>query len=128
VSTKFDENADPNLESVWGDDYCVSADEIALIEDLQEIEYVFSRKTAENSPAILLDSESLNFWGLDLSRQLNDGDVTVENVVNKFRVSVKDPDHLAFGPVGMYELCLERDSTGEQKWLPHIKMLEAAVG
>ena len=119
MSTKFTQEDVLEQSSVWGDEYCVSADEVALIEDLQEIEHVYSRKTVEAAPVVLIDSDSLGFWGLDLSERLNDGDLTVENVVNKFRVSLDDQDHIAFTPVGAYRLSLEREA-GEE-WIPVVQ-------
>jgi hypothetical protein len=118
VSTRFTQDDVLEQGSVWGDEYCVSADEVALIEDLQEIEHMYSRKSAAIGPAVLLDSNSLGFWGLDLSERLNDGELTVENIVNKFRVSLDGQDHIAFAPVGSYTLSLERE--GGDAWTPFI--------
>jgi len=117
VSTKFTPDALLEQSTVWGDDYCISADEVALVEDLQQIQQVYSRKTSSDDRTILSNASSLDFWGMDLSQRLNDGDLTIENIVNDFRVSLDDQDHLAFTPVGAYVLCIERDAA-DTAWMP----------
>ena len=103
--------------TVWGDENCVTAEEVALVEDLQEIQAIYSRRAASPKCEAGVQTASLDSWAFDLSQRLNNGDVTVENIVNDFRASLADQDHLAFTPIGHYALTIERDNPQAQ-WVP----------
>lgn len=100
---------------VWGDVSCITADGVELVEDLQEIQMMYSRRSPHHDPPASIQRDSLDIWGFDLSQRLNDGDVTVENVVSEFHAALADEDHLAFTQVGQYSLSLERNDA-DAEW------------